>query len=400
MRRWRRCATLPLLGFLACRETTRPAWIANPVAGSSQLGSAGEPGGWIDPSELPGPGQISACGAATVTLDFVRPNLYFAIDASGSMTLGIPRGEASYASGLPPRNRYVALSRAIESMLERIGHRVNYGATLFPSTDVTCDPGEEVHLLGPGDDVSFAVSGEVGPVLRKFLFNVNRRTPRGGTPVALALRGLVPMLSGASAETYVFLVTDGGPNCNADARCDIDACIPNIEQLQTSDGFSCTDDVNCCDPALFGPDNCLDTNGSVEAVQLLAAAGVKTFVVGIPGSEAYASLLDQLALAGGVGKTESPHYYRVADADALTETVSSLGVAVALGCSIELTTPPPDPALVNLFFDGELVPSDPVDGWTFRDDRTVQVQGAACQLLQTGEVLQADVIAGCPIVIR
>jgi hypothetical protein len=400
MRRWRGWAKLSLLGLLACRETTRPAPIADPVSSPSDPDSRDEPGSLIDPSELPDPDRVSSCGAATVTLDFVRPNLYFAIDASGSMTLAIPRGEAPEAPGITPRNRYVALSRSIEAMLTRIGHRVNYGATLFPSADVTCDPGEEVHPLGPGDDVSFAVSGEVGPVLREFIFRVNRRTPRGGTPVALALRGLVPMLDGAGPETYVFLVTDGGPNCNAEAHCNVDTCIPNIEEFQTSDGIRCTDAVNCCDPTVFGPDNCLDTNGSLEAVQILAAAGVKTFVIGIPGSDAYATLLDQLALAGGVGKTESPHYYRVADADALTQTVSSLGITVALGCSIELTSPPPDPALVNLFFDGELVPSDSVDGWTFSDDHTVEVRGAACELLQTGEVLQAEVVAGCPIVLR
>ena len=78
-----------------------------------------------------------------------------------------------------------------------------------------------------------------------------------------------------------------------------------------------------------------------------------------------------------------------------------LGAAtVALSCTISLREPPPDPALVNLFFDGELIPSDPSNGWTFSDSTTVQVHGAACALLQNGDVLQADVIAGCPIVIQ
>lgn len=383
-----------VLAGLGCQEATRPAQIADAPPTPS------EPGSLVEPVPAPVPDTNSPCGAATVALDFVRPNLYFAIDASGSMTDGIPRGEATYVVGTAPSNRYAARARSLQALLSRVGHRVNYGATLFPTGDVTCDAGDEIHPLGPGDDVSFAVSGEVGPVLRAFMFNVNRRTPRGGTPVALALAELAQRLSPAEPDTYVFLLTDGGPNCNADARCGVDACIPNIERVQVSDGLTCNDDVNCCDDAVFGAENCLDTDGSLTAVQALAAVGIRTFVIGMPGSEAYSSLLDQLALAGGVAQQNSPHYYRVADAEALSATVSTLGATVALGCSIELTRPPPDPSLVNLFFDGQVIPSDPVDGWAFIDETTVQVVGAACDLLQTGQVLQADVVAGCPIVLR
>lgn len=378
---------------LGCQEPARPAPIADPKP------TPIDPGSLVDPNDTPTPSSISPCGAATVSLEFVRPNLYFAIDASGSMTDSIPRGESTLGS-VAPAHRYAALARAIQALLARVGHRVNYGATLFPSTDVACDAGEEIHPLAPGDDVSFAVTGEIGPVLRSFLFAIDRRTPRGGTPVALALRGLLPALSEATAETYVFLVTDGGPNCNTDVLCDVEACIPNIERVRISDQLVCDDTLNCCDGSVFGPADCLDIGGSLSAVQALAAAGVRTFVIGIPGSEAYSALLDQLAVAGGTAQPTSPRYYRVADAEALAQTVGALGATVALNCSIELREPPPDPALVNLFFDGELIPSDPVEGWTFSDETTVQVQGAACALLQNGDVLQADVIAGCPIVIK
>lgn len=359
-----------------------------------------EPGFVVDPDDTPTPGTVSSCGAATVALDFVRPNLYFAIDASGSMTDGIPRGEATYSAGTAPANRYAALSRAIRALLSRVGHRVNYGATLFPSQDLDCDAGEEIRALAAGDGVSFAVTGEIGPVLRSFIFSIDRRAPRGGTPVARALDALVPRLAALGANTYVFLVTDGGPNCNDEASCGVDACIPNIERVSLGEGLSCDESINCCDGSLFGPGNCLDTGGSVGAVRSLAAVGVSTFVIGIPGSEAYASLLDQLAVAGGTARPDSPRYYRVADAEALLQTVSALGATVALACSIQLREPPPDPALVNLFFDGELIPSDPADGWTFSDETTVEVHGAACTLLENGDVLQADVIAGCPIVLR
>lgn len=382
------------LGALGCDRAERPPPVADPKPPPN------DPVQIVDPDETPDPSTISPCGAATATLDFVRPNLYFAIDASGSMTDRIPRGEATTTSGPPPVNRYAALARAIGALLARVGHRVNYGATLFPSSDVDCDAGEEIHPLGAGDDVSFAVSGEVGPVLRQLMFSIERRSPRGGTPVALALRGLPARLAGAGPDSYVFLVTDGGPNCNVDARCGVDACILNIERTRIGDGLACDEDLNCCDPSLFGATNCLDSDGSLGAVRGLSAAGVRTFVIGIPGSEAYASLLDQLAVAGGTARAESPRYYRVSDADELLETVSALGSTVALSCRISLREPPPDPGLVNVFFDGELVPNDPANGWTFSDATSVQVHGAACALLENGDVLQADVIAGCPVVIQ
>jgi hypothetical protein len=384
-------AAAVLLALLGCQAPDRPPPVRD---------AARPPGGdsLVDPSEVPTPGP-SPCGAATVELEFVRPNLYFVIDASGSMLENIPPGVAR-TSMFAPTDRYRTLAQAIQSLLLRVGHRVNYGATLFPSADQICDAGEEVLALTPGDRVSFAVSGERGPVLQRLMFAINRRTPQGGTPVGAALTGLLPRLRGRDPETYVFLVTDGGPNCNAELSCDPSACIPNIERLRLSEQLICEAPLNCCDDALFGRTNCLDDASSRDAVLALADAGVRTFVIGMPGSEAYAEVLDGLAESGGLARAASPLYYRVGDAQELSDTVSALGLQVALGCTIELAETPPDPEQVNLFFDGQLIPADPIEGWIFSDPDTVQVVGEACLLMQSGDVLQADVVAGCPVVIR
>jgi hypothetical protein len=381
-------------GVWACQADERPPLAVDPVI------SPAEPEGFpIDPDNTPHPSTVSPCGAATVALEFIRPNLYFAIDASGSMLDGIPRGEGASAE-LIPGDRYGSLALAIQTLLARVGHRVNYGATLFPTGDEACGAGDEILALTPGDTVSFAVTGELGPVLKGLMFSINRRTPRGGTPTAEALRGVLGQLRDRTSESYVFLVTDGGPNCNFSLPCGPDACIPNLERLRLSEEVVCDESLNCCDGRFFGPDSCLDASGSRAAVEALALAGIRTFVIGIPGSEVFGDVLDQLALAGGVARAGTPSYYRISDADELIETVSALGRQVALSCTIELAEVPPDPNLVNLFFDGELIAADPVDGWTFTDERTVHVVGAACELMQTGQVLQADIIAGCPIVIQ
>jgi len=395
MRQWLGRALLPTIAWLGCQDEARPPPATDPVPGPPEQGSL------VEPDPAPSLDTISPCGAATAKLEFVRPNLYFAIDASGSMTERIPRGDAAnYEPGTAPYSRYAALALAIEALLARVGHRVNYGATLFPREADSCDEGEEIRALAPGDDVSFAVSGELGPKLQSFMFYVRRRAPDGGTPVTLALRALAPPLGAAGPNTYLFLVTDGGPNCRPELACGLETCMPNLERLRISDDLVCDDRINCCDESLFGPINCLDADGSLEAVEDLAAAGVKTIVIGMPGSEAYADVLDRLAVAGGAARADTPRFYQVADADALLATVSALGLTVAMSCTIQLTEPPPDPTLVNLFFDGQVVPNDPVDGWTFADESTVRVQGAACALLEGGQVLQADVVAGCPIVIR
>jgi hypothetical protein len=384
-------------GPLGCGKAERPA----PVEDRREPEPEPE-NSLVEPEALK-PDLMSPCGAATVGLDYLRPNLYFAIDASGSMREGIPAGDTSAASLgalLPPNDRYAALSFAIQRLLERVGHRVNYGATLFPTADVGCDAGEEVLGLTRGDEVSFALSGKPGPVLNELMFSINRRTPRGGTPVAAALSGILPKLRNQGSETYVFLVTDGGPNCDPGARCGADACIPNLERAQLAEDVFCEAPINCCDPGLFGGENCLDAYGSLLAVDALARAGVRTFVIGIPGSDAFGTVLDQLALGGGMGRPGTPSYYRVSDAADLIETVRRLGLGIASSCTIELAEPPPDPALVNVFFDGNVLPADPVDGWTFRDAQTVQLVGSSCALFQAGDVLQADIVAGCPSVIR
>ena len=78
----------------------------------------------------------------------------------------------------------------------------------------------------------------------------------------------------------------------------------------------------------------------------------------------------------------------------------ALGEDAALSCSIELNEPPPDPELVNVWFDGEVVPRDASDGWRWSGDQLVQVVGPSCELLESGQVLELRVVAGCPVVLR
>jgi hypothetical protein len=61
---------------------------------------------------------------------------------------------------------------------------------------------------------------------------------------------------------------------------------------------------------------------------------------------------------------------------------------------------PPDRELVNVFFDETLIVKDPEDGWTWGADDRIDLVGAACELVEAGQVLQVQVAVGCPAVVR
>jgi hypothetical protein len=134
-------------------------------------------------------------------------------------------------------------------------------------------------------------------------------------------------------------------------------------------------------------------------VTALATAGFPVYVIGIPGSGPYASLLDDLATAGGTALPASPKYYR-ADTAAQAEllaTIRKVAAKIVATCAFKLTGPPEQPDNVNVYLDEKILPKDPVNGWTLDGD-TVTLIGAACDKVKNGDVLDVRVIVGCPTV--
>jgi hypothetical protein len=204
----------------------------------------------------------------------------------------------------------------------------------------------------------------------------------------------------------VIFATDGGPNCNANAACSADQCTVNIE---SQGGCPAGGPPNCCDPSTGAGTNldCLDATPTVAAVQAIAKAGVPVYVIGVPQSEPYAALLDELAVAGGTARGSEPQYYAAGSTDpsALLTALKKIAAQITGTCKLALDKAPPDPTLVNVFFDGAPLPQTGPDGWTLtttHDDggseTTVTVLGASCQKILDGDVLDVRVVAGCPTV--
>jgi hypothetical protein len=342
----------------------------------------------------PGADASGLCGNELIVAVENHPNLYFVIDRSGSMQLVDP-GE-SY-------DRYTMTRIAIARALRQIGHRVSYGAAVFPSFRDTddCAAGIEIFPTTAGDPPSYASSGADGPVLLDFLTRLATVTPDGGTPTSATLRALQPALTALAGTTYVVLATDGAPNCNPSASCGIDQCEYNL-QHSVIGGRTCDASFNCCDPTWIadGPLSCIDADATEAAVAALAQVGIQTFVIGMPGSATYAAVLERLALAGGTARSTTPSYYSVTDGDELAEAVRQIGVSVAITCDIALNAAPPDPKLVNVYFDNSLLTFDELDGWAWTGEASLQIRGAACDKLLSGDVLQVQIVAGCPTVVR
>jgi hypothetical protein len=333
------------------------------------------------------------CGEKFLEEVTTPKNLYFVIDRSGSV------GAEMDGSRL---TRYQTARAVLADLLRTIGHRVSYGAAAFPTT---ANPND----CSPGGQVFPATLGHLPPceggddqVLSDFLERLGTLAPLGGTPTAATLDALGETLRGLEGETTVVLVTDGAPNCDVTASCDADECTLSIEGINVN-GLACDANTNCCDPDVLGDGieaYCVDADDTEAAVSELFDAGIRTYVVGMPGAEAYASLLGRLAVAGGTARDGVVSYYPAADTAELRQVLYDIGTGVAIKCSIELDQPPDDPGLVNVYFDGEVIAADPDDGWSWGGETTIVVSGEACELLKSGSVLDARAVFGCDTVVR
>ncbi|HEY3255317.1 MAG TPA: hypothetical protein VGJ91_15265, partial [Polyangiaceae bacterium] len=188
-------------------------------------------------------------------------------------------------------------------------------------------------------------------------------------------------------------------NCNLGLRCGVDACIPNIEH-QSASGIVCDDSFNCCAPQVSAGGDCVDADASEAAVLDYEQAGVDTFVVGMPGSEAYHAMLNRLAVAGNTARPGNTAYYAVSDTDQLDVALRAIGAQVAISCDLPLGEAPENPELVNVYFDDQVVPKNDDDGWRYSGESSIEFVGAACDTLSAGDVLNVQVLSGCPTVVR
>jgi hypothetical protein len=179
--------------------------------------------------------------------------------------------------------------------------------------------------------------------------------------------------------------------------------MPNVEQ-QAVDGVACDESFNCCEPDNTGPGVerwCVDGDGLEQAVADLAELEISTYVIGMPGASYYADLLDRMATVGGTAQSGEHAYFTADDPASLAEALHAIGTGIAISCTIELEREPEDQDQVNLYFDdARVLPAQGEDGWRWLGPTTLEVLGAACDELKSGEVFELIIRYGCATVLR
>jgi hypothetical protein len=284
--------------------------------------------------------------------------------------------------------KYELVEQGAVQMIENLGPLINVGAAIFPDGASAVDPchaGAEVFPISPGDPISPAT----GPTTAGFIVATSV-TPYGGTPTAATLTALEPELVKVPGRTVVILATDGGPNCDAAISCAADQCIANVEGTCSPAGENC-----CAMGGTEGPLDCIDETASVAAIGALFSAGIPVFVIGVPGSELYASVLDAMAVAGGVPQPGDPAYFDVTDLYGLSQLFETIASSY-VSCDFTLADPPSSEGDTNVYFDGTVVPEGPVNGWIWVSPSEIELVGDACNELKGGMVMEVQIVSGCP----
>jgi Mg-chelatase subunit ChlD len=330
-----------------------------------------------------------ACAQTVVNGTLKSANLLFVIDRSGSMNCNLPSdGQPtsqceSYPAPIDPNKPTKwqltkdALEQAIDDLLAS-GTKLSAGLVVFPR------PGTDCAVTQTPDVPIVALDAQQDSALKTFLDSVS---PKGNTPLAgatiLSYAHLYDELSSGAlsldSNTFVVLLTDGYETCKTD----------EIDKLINQD-----------------VPNALSIN-------------IRTFVIGVPGSENGRALLSQVAWQGGTAKsttcTHDPTPVDVGDCH-FDMTMSSnfgpdLQAALAqisgtvLSCEIDVPPPPAgkqiNPADVTVTVDGQTVPEDDskpcnagAEGWQFSADKSkIYLCGTACDTAKTAKEISLDL--GC-----
>lgn len=347
------------------------------------------PGGPGDDLVLPQPPPPAAadCADSEFEVPLLRPNFYFVLDASESMRVPLPDAAQ--------RDRFAAARSAIIEMLRAVGDRVHFGAALFPAANGHgCQAGGEVFPMRRGDPPS--AGGENGPGLSALAFTLAKRVPSGATPIRATLEAIRPQLEALEGPVFVFLLTDGAPNCSQHP-CGAAGCIPNLEGQWLSESIACDDNLNCCAPEWF-PHLCLDDSATLTQLRLFSEHGIRTFVIGLPGSARFNGVLDAMAVAAQTARDTTPRYYPTTDAVDLALTLSQLAQQLTVDCTLTLERATSHP--VSVLADAtRLPPGEDTWQWLVKGSQ-LQLVGSTCEAWQAGEISTIKLVQNCAPVIR
>lgn len=350
-------------------------------------GTGGQGGGdWVD--DLPDSGSTidpdAACATTSMESNAVPPSVVFQLDYSGSMKCSPTEpGSASCAGG--PGSRWFILRDALKEALEKLPAQAQIGLMHYPT------------LLYDGMNFCQAsdLDAQIAPLTADHKDFIKSKldalsNPVGGTPThSAAVEAFLELDKLPGGNKFIVLATDG-------------------------EATSCFE----CDPfaqAFCNQDQ--DNLKMIDGIREVAQKNdVRTFVIGVPGSENFRGVLSEMAKAGGTAKpgcgtddchfdmTVSPENFGDAIADVLGEISQQL-----LGCvySIPEKDGTFNPNEVNVKFTEGGNSTDIYrdesrqDGWDYSaDGKQIELFGPACEMVKASQQGRIDIVFGCPTVLR
>lgn len=357
----------------------------------------------MSPSVIPSP-QLNAdavllgsCATYAEPSSLLPSNLLFLVDRSGSMKCNPPPTTSSEDCEMNETrvdevapSKWDLTRRAVLTTMSTLSNTNALGISYF-SNDSRCGVSSLPNVPVAPNSVAQR------EVIASSFAGV---TPDGSTPLVgatiLAYKYLHQSLSkpgGLSGNSYVVLITDGeqSENCSDPAYCDnAEACSELlIEQAATA----AEADVN-----------------------------IRTFVVGVPGSERGSTVLSRLAKAGGTAAKDcDPElgscHFDISREDNLEAALQKSLQSIAgqtFTCELELPKPNDmaaiDLALVNVVFTpstgpAQVIPQDlsaPCEqgsqGWQFdQSQQLIRLCGRSCSTVRSDRGGLIDVVLGCPV---
>lgn len=290
------------------------------------------------------------CSSVLITATEEDVSLFLVVDRSGSMS--------QPAMGYPG-SRWSGVKSAIQSLTTNLEDEVEFGLLLYPermSAD-QCGAGEVAvsPTLGGASMIQSALDSAAWE-------------PEGGTPTASSIAVARGFLADRVSDRRmaVVIATDGGPNCNG-------ALSGNTCTCSTTDDY-------CRQGGTEGALNCLDNVEVTDQVSALYdELDIPTYVIGIPGSENFGWVLDDMATAGHTALAGDTGYYDATDVAALESALEEIGRRVA-GCRLEVDENLYEASGVQLFLNDQEYSRDPMrqNGFDVVSQNEIELFGATC----------------------
>ena len=364
-------ATLLALGLAACGPTNTIG--EQEDGGGPRQDAADVDSAAVDSADQPDGGTIDGpvnppCHAQTFQPERIGdPDIIILMDRSGSMSEQTP-------------TKYEQTADAVTSVitqLEAASSPIWWGLLFFPTNgDCAVDAAT---LIPPA-------AGNAAPIST----TITSTSPGGNTPAHKAVQGATAYYNTLTDDRahYLLIATDGQPNCDSGG-------LPKT--CDPANPVNCTANEFCQPFPIIGG-MCVPADGgeAVASITTAAAAGIKTYVIGID-IDGTNSTLNMMAEAGGTARAGSTKYYPVSDQASMVTTLESITEQI-ISCTFALDQSPPDLQYVSASVGGVDIAYDPshTNGWDVdANAKTLTFYGDACTALQQSPDT-VSVVYECP----